>query len=86
MVYLRKFLCLHKIKCNYRHDDKKCETCGIKYKNCDCFLEYTGIKDDLIEYKLLCCNKNYLKKFNENLKKHDFLIHTNFLTMISTVT
>ena len=50
------------------------------------FLEYTGFKDDLIEYKMLGCNKNYLKKFDENLKKHDFLIHTNFLTMISTVT
>ena len=28
----------HKIKCEYRHDDKKCETCRIKYKYCDCFL------------------------------------------------
>ena len=26
---------------------KKCETCGIKYK--DCF-EYTNIKDNLIKY------------------------------------
>ena len=31
---------VHKIKCEYRHDDKKCETCGISYKVCDCFLEY----------------------------------------------
>ena len=22
----------HKIKCKYKHDDNKCETCGIKYK------------------------------------------------------
>ena len=28
---------------------KKCETCGIKYKHCDCFLEYMKFKDDLIE-------------------------------------
>ena len=28
---------------------KKCETCSIKYKYCNCFLEYTNIKDDLIE-------------------------------------
>ena len=40
---------------------KKCETCGIKYKNCDSFLEYTNFKDNLIEYKCLCCNKNYQK-------------------------
>ena len=26
---------------------------------CDCFLEYTNFQDDLIEYKSLCCNKNY---------------------------
>ena len=24
-----------------------------------CFLEYTNFKDDLIEYKCLCSNKNY---------------------------
>ena len=40
---------IHRIKCKFRHDDKKCETCGIKYKYCDCFLEYTNFKDDLIE-------------------------------------
>ena len=22
------------------HDDQKCETCGIKCKYCDCFLEF----------------------------------------------
>ena len=31
----------------------------IKYKYCDCFLEYINFKDDLIEYKCLPCNKNY---------------------------
>ena len=40
---------------------QKCE----KYKCCDCFLEF----DDLIEYKSLCCNKNYQQKFDEKLKK-----------------
>ena len=49
----------HKIKCKFEHDDKKRETCGIKYKYCDCFLEYMSFKDDLIECKCLCCNKNY---------------------------
>ena len=29
---------IHKIKCKYRIDNKKCETRGIKYKNCGyCF-------------------------------------------------
>ena len=23
---------IHKIKCKYGHEDKKCKTCGIKYK------------------------------------------------------
>ena len=48
---------IHRIKCKFGHDDKKCETCGIKYKDCDCFLEYMNYKDGLIEYKCLCCNK-----------------------------
>ena len=43
---------------------------------------HTNLKDDLIEYKCLCCNKNYQHKFDEKLKER-FLIHTNFLlTMI----
>ena len=63
---------IHKIKCKYRHDNKECETCGIKYKNCKCFLEYTYFKDDLIENKCLCCNKNYQQKFDEKLKEGFF--------------
>ena len=34
---------IHKIKCKYEDNDKKCETCGIKYKDCDCFLEYNKL-------------------------------------------
>ena len=30
---------IHKIKCKYRQDDKKCETSGISHKVCNCFLE-----------------------------------------------
>ena len=63
---------IHKVKCKHRHDDKKCETCGIKYKYCNFFLEYTNFKDDLIEYKCLCCNKNYQHKFDKKLKKFFF--------------
>ena len=50
---------IHRIKCKFGHNDKKCETCRIKYKCCNCFLEYTNFKVDLIEYKCLCCDKKY---------------------------
>ena len=55
---------IYRMNCS---DDKKCETCGIKCKFCDCFLECTNFKEDLIEYKCSCCNKNYQHKFNEKL-------------------
>ena len=57
----------HRIKCKSRRNDKKCETCGIKYECCGCFLEYTNFKNNLIE--CLCCTKNYHYKFDENVKK-----------------
>ena len=60
---------VHRIKCKFGHDEIKCQTCEIKYKYCDCFLEYTNFKDDSIEYKYLCCNKNYQRKFDEKLRK-----------------
>ena len=40
---------IHKIKCKFEDDDRKCWTCEIKYNYCDCFLEYINSKDDLIE-------------------------------------
>ena len=40
---------IHRIKCKYGHVDKKWETRWIKYKYCDCFLEYLNVKYDLIE-------------------------------------
>ena len=33
------------------------------------FFENTYVTDDLIEFKCLCCSKNYQKVFDENLKK-----------------
>ena len=39
---------IHRIKDKNGHDYKKCETSGIKWKDCDCFLEYKNFKDDLI--------------------------------------
>ena len=63
---------IHRIKCKLGHDDKKCETCGIKYKYRDSFLEYTNFK-----YKCLVCNKNRQQNLTKSLKKN-FLIHTIF--------
>ena len=40
---------IHKVKCKYGHDDKKCKTYRIKYKGCECFLEHTNFKENLIE-------------------------------------
>ena len=60
---------IHRNKCKFGHDNEKCETCGIKYKYRNCFLEYTNFNDDLIEYKGLCCNKSYQRKCEEKLKE-----------------
>ena len=40
---------IHKVECKFGYNNKKCETCRIKYKYCDCFLKYTSFKDDFIE-------------------------------------
>ena len=58
-----------KIKCKYRRNDRNFENCGIKYKYCNSFLEYMNFKDDLIEYKCICCNNTYQQNFDEKLKK-----------------
>ena len=41
----------------------------IKCKDCYCFLEYESVKDNLIKYKCLSCNKYYSDKIDEELKK-----------------
>ena len=43
---------IHWIKCKFGHDNEKCETCGIKCKYCNCFLEKTNCKKNSIEYML----------------------------------
>ena len=49
---------------------KNVKTYGIKYMYCNCFHEYRNFRDDLIEYKCLCCsNKNYQQKIDEKIKK-----------------
>ena len=56
IIFLKEFI---ELNVNLDMIKKKCETCKIKYTNCKCFLECTNLIDDLIEYKCLCCNKNY---------------------------
>ena len=34
------------------------------YKDCQCCLEDADVKNDLILYKYLCCNKNNQKTFD----------------------
>ena len=54
---------IHKNKCSFGHDDKRCETCKIKYKYCNYFLEYRKFKD-------------YQQKFDEKLKERFFNTYT----------
>ena len=70
---------IHKIKCKCRPDNKKCKTCGSKYKNFECYLKCRNIKDDLIVWKCLYCNGDHQKKQKQN---RNLVIHTPFLTMI----
>ena len=37
----------------------------IKCKDCDCFLEYESVKDNLIKHKCLSCNKDYSNKIDK---------------------
>ena len=60
---------IHKVKCKKEHNNKKCEACGTKYKDCECCLKDTNFKDDLILYICLCFNRYYQQKFDEVLKR-----------------
>ena len=40
---------IYKMKWKYGQDDENWENCRIKYKGCNWFLEYTILKDELIE-------------------------------------
>ena len=56
--------------------------CGIKYKDFEHCHKYTNVKNNLTEYKYLCCNKNYQKR-SMKFERKDLLTHTIFLIMIS---
>ena len=51
---------MNMIRKNMKHVDKDCECC----------VEYSNVKHDLIEYKCLCRNKNYQNKFDRNLREY----------------
>ena len=63
-------------------DDLAEEIHKVKCSDCDCFLEYESVKDNLIIYKCLSCNKDHSNKLDEKLKKV-FRAHLRFLIMIS---
>ena len=76
---------IHRIKCKFGHDDKKCETCGMKYKHCDCFLEYTNFKDDLtlIWIKWVCVDPSTIilaTIFTLKIPESSGLIYSSILT------
>ena len=58
---------IHETKSKYGHDSKKCETCRIKYKDCEYCIEYANVKDDLIVieyiYVIIKTTKECLMKF-----------------------
>ena len=37
---------IHEIQCKYGHNNKNYKPCRTKYKDCECYLEYTNAKDD----------------------------------------
>ena len=41
----------------------------VKCKDCGCFVEYENVKENLVKYKCLSCNKDYSNKFDDKLKK-----------------
>ena len=42
------------------------KTHGSKYKDCEYCLQHNNVKDDLIEYKCSCCNRNHQTKSDDN--------------------
>ena len=48
-----------KMKYKYGHDNKKCEKCKIKYKDCECHLEYTNANDNLVVFRCICYKRDY---------------------------
>ena len=56
----------------------------IKCKDCDCFLEYESVKNNLIKQKFLSGTKDYSDKLDEKFKKR-FKKIFKFLIIISII-
>ena len=41
----------------------------IKCKDCECFLQYESVNENLIKHKYLSSNKDYSNKIDEELKR-----------------
>ena len=68
VIFLKEF-----IKLNISTDsDKNVKHAELNAKIVTVFLNTEILKDDLIEYKCLYCNKNYQQKFDEKLKEQFF--------------
>ena len=61
---------IHRINCKFRHIGKNVKHVKLNTNIATIFIEYTNFKDDLIEYKCLCCKntkQNYEHKLDEKL-------------------
>ena len=52
---------IHKFKFKYVLGNKKCEKVELNIKIVIAILNKQTLKDDLIVYECLCCNRNYQK-------------------------
>ena len=57
----------------------------LNTKNVSSHLEYKSIIDDLIEYKCLCFNNNYQKRFSYYIQRFKHDINVYFIIAKSSV-
>ena len=58
---------------------------NFKCKECDYFIEYESVKNNLIKCKCLSCNKEYSNKFDKGLEKRFKNKFISFLKRISII-
>ena len=72
---------IHKIKCKYGHDDKRCEASNIKHKVVIIFLNRLTLQ--MIDNINIYFVTNIVNKILMESWRNEFLIHTVFLAMIT---
>ena len=72
----------HKIECKHGNYNNKCETWGIKYKYCNCFLNIQTLKMILLETNVHV-GTNVINTILTKSERNDFSIHTSYLTKIT---